>query len=207
MKQPTKILYLLALSFLFNSTFAQSGSQKYLQEIRSFQNGLNQEFSDPNDSPLTEEDRTAFDSLPFFPIDQVYRVKASFVRTPDESSFGMETTTNRRPVYKKYGVATFTLDGESYELSVYQNLALAEKEEYEEYLFLPFKDHTNGSTSYGGGRFIDLEIPKKNRLVIDFNKAYNPYCAYNHQYSCPVPPKENHLEVAIPAGVMTPEGH
>ena len=75
-------------------------------------------------------------------------------------------------------------------------------------LFLHFTDKTNGSETYGGGRFLDLRIPEGNTLVLDFNKAYNPYCAYNNGYSCPIPPKENKLKVAVRAGVMAEQqGH
>jgi hypothetical protein len=75
--------------------------------------------------------------------------------------------------------------------------------EYADYLFLPFNDASNGKTTYGGGRFIDLEIPAAGNktIEIDFNKAYNPYCAYNHNYSCPIPPDENNLNILVNAGV------
>ena len=81
--------------------------------------------------------------------------------------------------------------------------------DYANYLFLPFNDNTNGKTSYGGGRFIDLEIPEagSKTIVIDFNKSYNPYCAYNHKYSCPIPPSENNLNVEISAGVKAYKEH
>ena len=78
-------------------------------------------------------------------------------------------------------------------------------EEYKNHLFLPFTDLSNGEKSYTGGRFIDLEIPNSDVIVIDFNKAYNPYCAYSPDYSCPIPPAENHLNVNILAGVMKPK--
>ena len=76
-----------------------------------------------------------------------------------------------------------------------------QSEKYKNYLFLPYTDLTNGFESYGGGRYIDLTIPDCNEIIIDFNKSYAPSCAYNHSYSCPVPPKENHLNVRIEAGV------
>ncbi len=79
--------------------------------------------------------------------------------------------------------------------------------DFENYLFLPFTDLTNGNGTYGGGRYIDLEIPKGDTMVIDFNKSYNPYCAYNGKYSCPIPPKENDLNIAIKAGVKNYSKH
>ena len=86
-------------------------------------------------------------------------------------------------------------------MNVYQNLLLRETEEFKDYLFLPFADLTNGEQTYGGGRYIDLSIPDKDSIIINFNTAYNPYCAYNAKYSCPLVPKENHLDYSIEAGV------
>src|SRR5690606_21025371 len=118
-----------------------------------------------------------------------------------EPIFEMPTTTERKPKYKKYGELTFVLLADTLKLSIYQNIGLITKPGYENYLFLPFKDLTNGKESYGGGRYLDLRIPQDSTLVLNFNLAYNPYCAYNHHYSCPIPPYENHLNVEIPVGV------
>ena len=134
-------------------------------------------------------------------------VKAKFERTPDETPFEMKTTTDRLPVYVKYGVVTFTLKGNEYHLNLYQNQDLIKKEGYEDYLFMPFLDDTNGEESYGGGRYIDLGFPDGNEMVIDFNKAYNPYCAYNEKYSCPVVPRENYLDLRVEAGVKAFKKH
>ncbi|PKP12283.1 MAG: hypothetical protein CVU08_11280 [Bacteroidetes bacterium HGW-Bacteroidetes-3] len=172
-------------------------------EIKLFQYELNIEFSDATKSPLTEEDLKTFKALEFFDIDENYNIEADFELTPNTPIFEMPTTTDRLPLYRKYGIARFTLNGKKMELSIYQNQQLMTDFNYKDYLFLPFNDATNGTTTYGGGRFIDLEIPKEGskKIRIDFNKAYNPYCAYNHTFSCPIPPKENNLSVAIPVGV------
>ena len=84
---------------------------------------------------------------------------------------------------------------------MYQSFPVSQDPEYIDYLFLPFTDLTSGDGSYGGGRFLDTTIPKGDTIVLDFNKAYNPYCAYNSAYSCPIPPKENDLLVRVEAGV------
>lgn len=190
----------LILLFLFSiGTSAQTS--KKVQDIQEFQKELNASFVDPETTPLMPEDLEKFKNLKFFPIDTTFYVVADFVRTPYEMPFAMPTTTERKPLYQKYGEAHFSLKGKKYKLNLYQNLHLSEDTEYKNYLFLPFTDLTNGNSSYAGGRYLDMEIPVANKIILDFNKAYNPYCAYNGKYSCPIPPKENHMEVKITAGV------
>jgi hypothetical protein len=175
----------------------------YENEIKLFQYDLNVEFADAARSPLTAEGLKTFKALEFFEIDEKYNIEADFELTPGTPIFEMPTTTARLPLYRKFGIAHFTLNGKKMALSIYQSQELMTTVEYAEHLFLPFNDATNGTLTYGGGRFIDLEIPKEGSktIRIDFNKAYNPYCAYNHTFSCPIPPSENNLPVAIPVGV------
>ncbi|HHC80241.1 MAG TPA: DUF1684 domain-containing protein [Flavobacteriia bacterium] len=179
----------------------------YTAEIKDFQYNLNKEYADSIRSPLTKEDLKKFSSLEFFPIDSTYKVTAKFIRTPDEEPFEMTTTTSRKSIEVKYGEVHFTLKDTTLTLNVYQNVKLKLTDQYKNYLFLPFTDKTNGKESYGGGRYIGLEIPKGDTIIIDFNKAYNPYCAYNPKYSCPIPPRENDLPVAIKAGVKAYKNH
>lgn len=195
------------LLFISITTYAQQGSPEYLQEMQDYRQKMNAEYRDPEKSPLEPEELEHFNGLPFFPVNEKYRIEARFVRTPGSKPFKMPTSTNRLPVYEKYGEAHFKLDGKKVVLPVYQNHELRETEEYADYLFLPFKDLTNGKSSYGGGRYIELRIPEGDTIIIDFNKAYNPYCAYSIRYSCPIPPKENRIDLAIPAGVMAPPYH
>lgn len=179
-----------------------SDKATHLEEVKTFQHELNEEYKSDK-SPLKDEDKADFEALEFFPIDAEYQVLADFVRTPEEKPFAMKTSTDRTPIYVKYGEATFMLKGEKLTLSLYRNAKLSRIEQYKYYLFLPYTDLTNGNTSYGGGRYIDLEIPKNNgkKIIIDFNKSYNPLCSYNDKYSCPVPPRENFMDVEIRAGV------
>ncbi|NQV76788.1 MAG: DUF1684 domain-containing protein [Lutibacter sp.] len=199
------------LGFIIITLFINCTNQKtnYEDEIKLVQYELNTEFANASTSPLTEESLKIFKALDFFEIDKNYRFEAEFELTPNTPIFEMQTTTQRLPLYRKYGIAQFTLNGEKFELSIYQSQDLMTTIEYEDYLFLPFNDKTNGNLSYGGGRFLDLKLPSEesNTIVIDFNKAYNPYCAYNHKYSCPIPPSENNLSIAIPAGVKAYGDH
>lgn len=184
-------------------------TSNHQEAIKLFQNKLNTQYASTKESPLTEEDLKIFKALDFFDIDENFRVEASLDLTPDSPIFEMQTTTERKPLYKKYGIARFSLNGKECELSLYQSLDLMTTADYADYLFLPFNDASNGETSYGGGRFIDLEIPEagSKTIVIDFNESYNPYCAYNHKYSCPVPPSENNLNIQILAGVKAYKEH
>jgi len=174
----------------------------YINEIKTWQAEMNAEFANPKESPLTEEDRANFTHLDYYDIDSNFRVNAKLKLDLQKKKFGMKTTTSRLPIYVKYGVASFKINGEKFQINIYQNVELSKKEEYKDYLFMLFTDKTSGKTSYAGGRYIDLRIPKKgDDFIIDFNKAYNPYCAYNHKYSCPIPPEEDYFDIEINAGV------
>lgn len=176
-------------------------AQSYEDSILVFQEHLNQEYSNPEKSPLSKKELKRFKSHTYFPIDERFKVEATFERKLNAIPFLMKTTTSRLPKYEVYGVATFQIDDQTFNLNIYQSHNLREKEEFKNHLFLPFTDQTNGKSSYGGGRFIDLEIPEGDVIIIDFNKAYNPYCAYNENYSCPITPKENDVQIEIKAGV------
>ncbi len=176
-------------------------SNNDLASITEFQRDLNKEFSDPETSPLPDRYRKDFNGLDFFKPDTTFMVNATFTRTPDAIPFLMPTTTDRMSKEVVFGIVSFQLKGNSYQLEVYQNEELKEDEGYEDYLFLPFTDATNGNETYEGGRYIDLRIPEGYQIVIDFNKAYNPYCTYNKKYSCPIVPSQNALDIEIFAGV------
>jgi len=172
-----------------------------LQEILAFQEEKNEEFKNPETSPLPDRYRKDFEELDFFVPDTNYVVQAKLVRTPDALPFEMPTTTDRKTTEVVYGIAHFMLNGQERQLEVYQNKELMLEEGFEDYLFLPFTDLTNDEGTYGGGRYIDLRIPNKDFISIDFNRAYNPSCAYNKKYSCPIVPKINHLRTSVLAGV------
>lgn len=193
----------LVLLFLFCLPFwcdAQTDSLQAISEIEMFRQQLNEEYQNPKESPLGVE-ASKFKGHDFFPVDLRYRVQAQVVKLANPEKFLMETTTTRRPEYQKEYKITFTLSDTLCELYIYRNIELSKKEGYENYLFLPFTDPTNGFESYGGGRYLDLRTPQGDSMIIDFNQSYNPYCAYSWKYSCPVPPKENALPVKVLAGI------
>ena len=191
------LLVLFSLLLILNC----ENKKRYDKSFTPFQKEMNEFFKDASISPLKEKDLKNFKGLDFFAFDSSYVVNAALTRTPEEKSFKMKTTTDRLPEYIKYGIVTFDLFNKSYSLNIYRNLDIINNEGYQDYLFLPFLDDTNGFESYGGGRYIDLDIPKGDNLVIDFNSAYNPYCVYDEKYSCPIVPRDNYLSIKINAGV------
>lgn len=192
----------ILLIFIFVQSVFSFGQEKFdLAAAKKYQKELNKEYANPQTSPLEANDLASFKSLDFYPINEKYFVNARFVRTPKEKAFKMKTSTDRKPLYVKYGEVFFQLDGQNCKLNVYQSVEFSKNPKYKDDLFLPFFDETSGKESYIGGKYIDLKIPKGNTIAIDFNTSYNPYCAYSYRFSCPKVPLENDLKVAIRAGV------
>lgn len=188
--------YLFLFVLVFHLSAAAQGSG-YNDSLQSFRDNYIKEHG-----VVKDKDQTY---LRFFPVDKKYVVTSGFQRIYDASWFKMETSGKEKKVFRVYGILSFKMDNSAYTLQVYQSQDLLSNPEYSKYLFLPFTDKTCGEESYENGRYIDLTIAEleKENYIIDFNKAYNPYCAYiSGQYNCPVPPKENDLPVWIKAGEM-----
>lgn len=194
-----KNIIAFVLLLIFNFGFSQKKFDK--SDAEKFQKTINAEYADAKTSPLMEEDLKSFKTLDFYPVNGKYFVNAKLVKAKNEKVFEMKTTGTRTPKYIKYGTLYFTIDGVALQLNVYRSIDLSKTKEYKDHLFLPFSDLTSGKQSYIGGRYIDLKVPKGETIAVDFNQAYNPYCAYNHKYSCPLVPLENDLKIEIKAGV------
>jgi len=141
--------------------------------------------------------------LHFFPVDENFRIKSKFERVENSPWFLMPASGPSKRMYRIYGKALFTFHDTAVTLNIYQSQDLMQMTQYKDDLFIPFTDATSGIETYEGGRYFNFTIHdiKENSLVIDFNKVYNPYCAYvSNVYSCPIPPRENHLTIAIKAG-------
>jgi uncharacterized protein len=140
----------------------------------------------------------------FFVVDKNFKIQCRFEFTTDTTVVSMKTSGKKIPVkdFVRYGKLIFGLHDTTLQLTVYQSKVLQQNSQYKNYLFIPFTDATTGDETYGSGRYIDILITdiKNNNVEIDFNKAYNPYCAYSNEFNCPIPPKENYLPVAIKAG-------
>ncbi len=192
---------MISLAYLVGATALMAQPENWYQEVKDYQTDMNRELGDSTETPLPKEELAKFTGLDFYEINPKFRIEALLVPTPDSEPFEMSTSTERAPIYRRYAYAIFTLDGMLDTLDIYQNMGLIKQKGYEDYLFLPFGDLTNGLETYGGGRYLDLTIPEGDTLVLDFNLAYNPYCVYNYKYSCPIPPRENFVNAEIKAGV------
>lgn len=148
-------------------------------------------------SPLSAEQREAFDSLRYFAPDKTYRVEARLEVLPGRDTVAIPLTDGKADKYLRWGRASFTLNSQNLSLTLFKRIGGEDST-----LFVPFTDKTNGFSSYGGGRYLDVAPPPPGatELVLDFNDAYNPFCAYNNTYACPVPPADNRLAVEIRAG-------
>ena len=176
-----------------------NGCASFNKEMEHHREEYKSEFLTDPRSPLKQED---LGNLDFYPPDAKAKVKATFVRTPHDEPFELPTYSGITRTYRKWGVASFEWEHDSIRLALYENMTLRGNPAYQDYLFLPFKDETNGQTTYGGGRYINMSKAdtEDGKIIIDFNKCYNPWCAYSDGYNCPVPPVENHLPFAVEAG-------
>jgi len=190
------------LLYLFIFTLGSCGSlpaQDFAKQTDAFRKKYKEDFTKTSDSPLKKED---LKYLRFYAPDSNFKVTATFERIRNSRSFEMPTYSGKQKTFVKYGTVRFKLYGRRQRLTIYRSLSLETLPQYRDYLFLPFRDKTSGVETYGGGRYMDLKTSdvKDGTCVLDFNKAYNPYCAYSEGFNCPIPPKENTLVIAISAG-------
>lgn len=203
---PKKIGLILLALVSFNG-LAQKSDSELIKEIKDFQIEQDQHYINKKTTPLPRKERRNFQGHEFYEIDLSYIVEAKFNKIEEEDTVELMSSSGNIKYYRPYATLTFEIAGEDCELTAFQSMRLREVEEYKNYLLLPFRDATSGSTSYGGGRYLDLEIPTTNTITLNFNLAYNPYCAYTSGYNCTVPPKENTLSVAVKSGLKAPVGH
>lgn len=205
-------IYIFLLVFAFAkiavsqiNTELSANDKLFIAQAQKHQDSLSEVYQNPKTSILSKDQLKDFHGLEFYPIDLKFRVSATFTRTPDAIPFDMALSSGYTREYVMYGVAKFEIEGEVFTLPIYQNTYYRNNPEHEygQSLFLPFTDYTSGDGSYGGGRYIDMNLSDivDNKLIIDFNKNYNPYCAYTTGYSCPIPPAYNDLTIRIEAGV------
>lgn len=188
-----RILLILACYFFTGTCFAQS--KTYKDSIESYFEKYVKEHE-----VVTGKDK---ELISFYPVNEKYLISCRFERTVNSPWFRMESSGPIKKNYRVYGIIYFTIHDTAVSLNLYQSQDLMATAKYRDHLFIPFTDATSGEETYESGRYIDLETDdiKNDRILIDFNRAYNPYCAYvSGKYNCPIPPAENRLIVAIRAG-------
>ena len=162
-----------------------------MTELEEFRKEKDEFFAHHPQSPLTRDQRKAFNGLNYFPEDESLRLEVQVEEFSQKDPIQMQTTTGDVQEYVRYGRFRFEVDGQPAELTLYQS---------QHGFFLPFVDFLAGSETYPAGRYLDPDPLPGNRFLVDFNLAYNPYCAYNEMWSCPITPFENRIKVPIRAG-------
>lgn len=173
---------------------------RYIDAIITHRLHKDNDFANPEKSPLSKDHLPLFEGLAYFYPNPSFRFNARFEIDTSGQAFPMPTTGSRLPLYRKYGRIYFNIGDTALVLTAFQNLDYLEANPGYKNLFIPFKDYSNGKETYEGGRYLDVDIPLSDSLTLDFNYAYNPYCAYSERWSCPIPPDENFLKVYISAG-------
>lgn len=167
------------------------------REIETLRRDKDRNLQSAADSPIPVAERADFKGLKYFPIDPSYRVEAELKHYQGNEKVQMLTSSGQQQEYVRYGYFEFKVGTQTCKLDVFKPTFLGPNTNH---LFIPFRDATSGKESYGAGRYLELAETPDTRYTLDFNLAYNPYCAYNKQYSCPLPPKQNTLAVEIRAG-------
>ena len=198
-----RIFYLLVVTATF--LLAGCSPDPYAVSITEYRDAYLHDLMRHPQSPLTEE---ALAHISYFKPDKSLAVTARIEEVKDAKPFDMPTYSGETKPYITYGKLHFTIGGKACALTVYQQARYPKVPGQDSHLFLPFKDQTNDLSTYGGGRYLDLQVTdiEDGYIEIDFNKAYNPWCAYADGYRCPIPPPENHLDLEIRAGEKTYTG-
>ena len=162
-----------------------------MSELQRFRAGKDRFFAEDPDSPLTPAQKHHFKGLHYFPENRALRLELAVEEFPEKATVKMQTTTGAIQTYERFGRIKFSVEGQEVALTVFAS---------EDGFFLPFADSLAGVETYGAGRYLEPEPAGKGKFLVDFNYAYNPYCAYNEAWSCPITPAENRLKAPIRAG-------
>jgi uncharacterized protein len=185
---------LLGLSLIAGACGAEPAS--YADEIAARRARTDQFMKTAAESPVPEAKRSTFPPLPYYPIDEQYRVPAALKEARTDQIIELSTSTGVPRRMRRIGMLAFTLKGQPLSLVAFGDLDDPQLKR----LFVPFGDLTSGSETYQGGRYLDLDRTASGVYDLDFNRAYHPYCVFDSKYECPVPPRENRLKVPIRAG-------
>ncbi len=187
------LVVLAAVAYMFT---AAESPEDYREKIETERERQFKYIRFNAESPLTEEQKRGLKSLKFYAIDPAYRVKARLLPIEIKKVREVPLTDGSTERYLEHSWAEFELGGKTNKVLLLQSLSESDMRNF----FLAFADETSGKETYGGGRYLNVRQDGKNSITIDFNLAFNPYCAYNPDFACPLPPRENILEIAIPVG-------
>lgn len=193
-----KAFYIIIPIFIAILIYTMSGSESssdYIQEAERKRSEKIQYLSSSDQSPFQQFD-ILFNTPEYYPIDKNYRLNALLERVSKREVISLTTNNGKQEQYLKFAYAKFKIEGKEHKIVILKPAGFGSLNTY----FTAFSDNTSGNETYGGGRYLDLDIGKSDRITIDFNQAYNPYCAYASEYSCPLPPAENIIPVSIRAG-------
>lgn len=191
---------LVSLFAIITLTSCYESLTRTTDKAAQYQKELIEFYNNPSTTPLNEMEKKDFKGLTFFPLNKDFIVEAKFQPILNGEIIPFSTSANKIKRYKEHGTLTFTINDIEEKLTAYVPEPLMESQE--DYLFIPFRDGTSGKSSYGAGRYLELSTAdvKQGNVLLDFNMAYNPYCAYSTMYNCPIPPANNFLKSEITAG-------
>jgi uncharacterized protein (DUF1684 family) len=196
------LLFFASLNCFAQGYIYADNQEDHYRKVTEWRQQKDADYSSKEKTMLTEELLQDFTALNYYPVDYNYRVTGKLTRFIDGRTFSISTTGGQVYDYLVYARVDFKLQGKSLTLNVYQGKRAARSGKKKGALFIPFYDDTSADKTYGGGRYLVLDLPDNDDLVLDFNMAYNPYCVYNPDHSCPIPPRENYLAIKVEAGEL-----
>lgn len=192
---------IVAVVSIYYSFSGGETSETYIANIEKMRNEKDHDMRTASDSPFANDTAQTFKGLSYFPIDSRYRINAKLTSIETKKAVLLPTSDGKQKSYLEYAYAEFEMQGVKNKLLI---LEIMDMGPYRGTLFLAFADKTSARETYGAGRYLDIKnVPSSTSIALDFNEAYNPYCAYNDKFSCPFPPQENILSITIEAGEKT----
>jgi len=179
---------------------ARQSDETYVKDIETMRREKDFFFKEEHESPIPHGLRDKFSGLAYFPVDPKDRIRSQLVRDPNPQRVVLATSKGIPRDMIRVGAFEFEIDGTKQRLSAYKAVPQPGHQHEDRSLFVPFRDATSGKETYGAARYLDIEEHPEEQYILDFNVAYNPYCAYSDDYVCPFPPRENWLTVPIRAG-------
>jgi len=191
------VVVVTIFAIFYYSITQREDPQVFIKQVQDARKKTHEFMKTSQESPFYPSDQQNFPGLSYYPPDINYRVRAVLDPLPGRDILTLQTSDGKETNFIKYAHAIFTLEGKECNLLILRPLPITNQNQF----FIPFTDETSAVETYGAGRYLELRFPPGSQsITLDFNQAYNPYCAYNEKFSCPLPPSQNHLTLAIRAG-------